>query len=66
LPEEISFPETAARRPRRRILNDTSIRSLKPPARGRVDQFDDATPGPSVRVTSNDVRTCAPGFGCGW
>jgi hypothetical protein len=37
LPEEISFPETAACRPRRRILNDTSIRSLKPPARGRLD-----------------------------
>jgi len=57
LPEAIPFPETAARRPRRRTLNDTSIRSLKPPARGRVDYFDDATPGLSLRVTSNDVRT---------
>src|SRR4029077_18326467 len=49
LPEAIPFPETAARRPRRRILNDPSIRSLKPPASGRVDYFDDATPGLSLR-----------------
>jgi integrase len=53
----IPFPQPTARRARRRILNDTSIRSLKPPATGRVDYFDDATPGLSLRVTSNDVRT---------
>jgi len=57
MPEAIPFPQPDARLDRRRILNDTSIRSLNPPAAGRVDYFDNATPGLSLRVTSNDVRT---------
>jgi hypothetical protein len=48
VPELISFPQSAARLERRRILNDTTIRSLKPPATGRVDYFDDLTPGLSL------------------
>ena len=59
MPEPIPFPPPAARLERRRILNDTSIRSLKPPATGRVDYFDDMTPGLSLRVTANDVRPIA-------
>lgn len=42
---------------RRRIINDTSIRSIKPPAAAAVDYFDDLTPGLSLRVTAEDVRT---------
>jgi integrase len=58
MPEAIQFPHPAsARLERRRISNDTSIRSIKPPAAGTVDYFDDLTPGLSLRVTSNDVRT---------
>src|SRR5436309_3312396 len=57
MPEPIPFRQPAARLERRRIFNDTTIRSLKPPAAGRVDYFDDATPALSLRVTSNDVRT---------
>src|SRR5262249_28669068 len=53
------FPQTPAPRrlERRRIVNDTTIRSIKPPAKGAVDYFDDLTPGLSLRVTSGDVRT---------
>src|SRR5262245_5158876 len=58
MPEAIPFSRPGAIRvERRRIINDTSIRSIKPPATGRVDYFDDVTPGLSLRVTSNDVRT---------
>jgi integrase len=57
MPEAIPFSRPARRVELRRILNDTTIRSLKPPATGRVDYFDDTTPGLSLRVTSNDVRT---------
>jgi integrase len=57
MPQSIPFPQPSARQDRRRILNATSIRSLKPPASGRVDYFDDATPGLSLRITANDVRT---------
>src|SRR5207237_4919347 len=57
VPEAIQFPQPARRLERRRIVNDTSIRSIKPPAHGTVDYFDDLTPGLSLRVTSNDVRT---------
>ena len=57
MPEAIPFPPPAARLERRRILNDTSIRSLKPPATGRVDYFDDLTPGLSLRVTAKNART---------
>ena len=38
--EAIPFSQPARRVERRRILNDTTIRSLKPPATGRVDYFD--------------------------
>jgi integrase len=58
VPEAVQFPQPARRRlERRRIINDTSIRSIKPPASGTIDYFDDLTPGLSLRVTSNDVRT---------
>ena len=57
MPEALSFPRPARRLERRRIINDTSIRSIKPPATGAVDYFDDLTPGLSLRVTSKDVRT---------
>jgi len=57
VPEAIQFPQPARRLERRRIINDTSIRSIKPPANGTIDYFDDLTPGLSLRVTANDVRT---------
>lgn len=57
MPEAIPFQRPARRLERRRIINDTSIRSIKPPMRGTVDYFDDLTPGLSLRVTANDVRT---------
>ena len=57
MPQAIPFPQPAARLERRRILNDTTIRSLKPPTTGRVDYFDDLTPGLSLRVTSKNART---------
>jgi integrase len=58
VPEAIQFPQPAPRRlERRRIINDTTIRSIKPPASGTVDYFDDLTPGLSLRVTANGVRT---------
>jgi integrase len=52
-----SSPPKTVRIERRRIVNDTSIRSIKPPQRGTVDYFDDLTPGLSLRITANDVRT---------
>lgn len=58
MPEAIPFRQPATvRLERRRIINDTSIRSIKPPTAGSVDYFDDLTPGLSLRVTSKDVRT---------
>jgi integrase len=57
MPEAIPFPPPAERLERRRIINDTTIRSLKPPSSGRVDYFDDLTPGLSLRVTAKDART---------
>ena len=57
MPEAIQFPQPARRLERRRIINDTSIRSITPPSSGTVDYFDDLTPGLSLRVTANDVRT---------
>src|SRR5262245_3355198 len=57
MPEAIPFPPPAERLERRRIINDTTIRSLKPPSSGRVDYFDDLTPGLSLRVTSKNART---------
>ena len=57
MPDALQVLKPARRLERRRIINDTSIRSIKPPATGTVDYFDDLTPGLSLRVTSNDVRT---------
>src|SRR5205809_5949547 len=58
MPEALQFPRpVSVRLERRRIINDTSIRSIKPPTKGTVDYFDDLTPGLSLRITSNDVRT---------
>jgi hypothetical protein len=59
MPRTIPFPGSTAPRheERRRILNALSIRSLKTPTAGRVDYFDDATPGLSLRVTAKHVRT---------
>jgi len=57
MPDALQFPRTARRLARRRITNGTSIRSIKPPSAGTVDYFDDLTPGLSLRVTSNDVRS---------
>src|SRR5215813_6642786 len=56
--EPIPFQRPApVRVKRRRIINDTSIRSIKPPVSGRLDYFDDSTPGLSLRVTPNNART---------
>src|SRR5690349_6684823 len=41
----------------KRILSAQSIRGLKPPASGRVDYFDDQTPGLSLRITAADSRS---------
>src|SRR5581483_8509650 len=57
MPDAIQFPRPARRLERRRITNDTSIRSIKTPTAGTVDYFDDLTPGLSLRITSNDVRS---------
>lgn len=57
MPEAIPFRQPARRLERRRIINDTSIRSITPPSVGSVDYFDDLTPGLSLRVTSKDVRS---------
>jgi hypothetical protein len=54
MPEAIPYPQRAARFERRRILNALTVRGLKPPTSGRIDYFDDATPGLSLRVTSNE------------
>ena len=58
MPEASAFhhpPEVRVER--RRIVNDTSIRSIKAPATGRFDYFDDLTPALSLRVTANNART---------
>jgi len=57
MPHAIPSRQSPARQDRRRIYNAASIRSIKAPAAGRVDYFDDATPGLSLRITANDVRT---------
>ncbi len=58
MPDILSFPQPAvARQAKRRILNGATLKALKPPPAGSVDFFDDATPGLSLRVTANDVRT---------
>jgi hypothetical protein len=44
-------PRTAA------TTNDTLIRSVKPPASGAIDYFDDLTLEFSLRVTSKDMDT---------
>ena len=64
MPDAIPFvPRPARRLERRRIINDNSIRSIKPPAAAAVDYFDDLTPGLSLRVTSKDVRTWTVFYG---
>jgi integrase len=50
-------PAPPALKPKRRILNAQSIRSLRAPETGRVDYFDDHVPGLCLRITSRDVRT---------
>jgi integrase len=57
VPEAIPFPQPRRSSRASRILNDTTIRSLKPPTTGRVDYFDDLTPGLSLRVTAKNART---------
>jgi Arm DNA-binding domain len=51
------IPFVRKRPAHRRILNAQTIRGLKVPKTGRVDYFDEQTPGLSLRITSNDVRT---------
>ena len=48
---------TVSRASKRRILNASTLKALAPPPTGSVDHFDDLTPGLSLRITSNDVRT---------
>jgi hypothetical protein len=58
MPEVLSFRSpAAARKPRRLILSATTLRALTLPSKGSVDCFDDFTPGLSLRVAANDVRT---------
>jgi integrase len=53
-----SFPlPPPARKSKRRILNASTLKALAPPSSGSVDYFDDLTPGLSLRITSNDVRS---------
>src|SRR5262249_12892340 len=55
----VAFPPSKkpARHQKRRILSATTLKALTPPPSGSVEYFDDLTPGLSLRVTSNDVRT---------
>jgi len=53
----IEIEEKAARKERRRILGPSSIKSLPAPETGTAEYFDEETPGMSLRVTSNGVRT---------
>ena len=48
---------TVSRQSKRRILNASTLKALTPPPTGSIDHFDDLTPGLSLRITSNDVRT---------
>lgn len=48
---------TEASASRRRILSAQTIRGLKPPVSGRVDYFDESTPGLSLRISAKDRRT---------
>lgn len=58
MPQPIPFRSPESSRPEhKRILSAQSIRGLEPPASGRVDYFDDQTPGLSLRITANDVRS---------
>ena len=58
MPDVVKFPsKKSARKPKRRILSATTLKALTPPPIGSVDYFDDFTPGLSLRVTANDVRT---------
>ena len=55
-PRPLPLP-TVSRESKRRILNASTLKALVPPPAGSVDHFDDLTPGLSLRITSNDVRT---------
>jgi hypothetical protein len=59
MPEVLSFrsPSPTARKRKRRILSARTLRALMPSASGSVEYFDDMTPGLSLRITANDVRT---------
>ena len=58
MPQPIPFgPPEPSRPEHRRILSAQSIRGLKAPASGRIDYFDDQTPGLSLRVNASDVRS---------
>lgn len=58
MPDLVAFPsKKPAREQKRRILSATTLKALTPPPSGSVDYFDDLTPGLSLRVTANDVRT---------
>jgi integrase len=58
MPDLVKFPsKKPARQQKRRILSATTLKALTPPPSGSVDYFDDLTPGLSLRVTANDVRT---------
>jgi integrase len=58
MPDLVKFPsKKPVRKQKRRILSATTLKALTPPPSGSVDYFDDLTPGLSLRVTANDVRT---------
>jgi len=59
MPDLVKFSsQKPARKAKRRILSATTLRALtSSPATGSVDYFDDLTPGVSLRVMANDVRT---------
>ena len=58
MPDIVTFPaKNSARKSKRRIVSATTLKALTPPPSGSVDYFDDLTPGLSLRVTANDVRT---------
>jgi len=57
MPDLVKFPSKKPARSQRRILSATTLKALTPPSSGSVDYFDDMTPGLSLRVAANDVRT---------
>ena len=58
MPDVVKFPSNKpTRQQKRRILSAKTLNGLTPPPSGSVDYFDDLTPGLSLRVTANNVRT---------